>query len=122
MDRPVIFTCPGCNGELEAVRLRCGSCGIAIEGRFATSPFARLSGEQQDFVKTFIAARGNIKLVERQLGVSYPTVRNRLDAVRRALGLPDLAGGEEGEPDVKGLLDRLEAGDLSVDKAIDALE
>jgi len=122
MDSALVLTCPGCSGELEATRLRCTSCGITIEGRFATSPFGKLSQEQQEFIKTFIATRGNIKLVERQLGVSYPTVRNRLDAVRRALGLPDLAAGEEGPPDVREVLERLAAGEVSVDKAIESLE
>jgi len=118
----VILNCPGCGGQLEATRLSCSACGITIEGRFATSPFARLSAEQQQFVSTFLAARGNIKLVERQLGISYPTVRNRLRAVQQALGLSDLAEEDERREDVLGLLKRVESGELSVDDAVDSLE
>ena len=124
MANSMILACPACGGTLEATRLHCRACDIAIEGRFATSPLAVLTEEQQAFVATFIAARGNIKLMERHLGISYPTVRSRLDAVRRALGLPDLAAGES-EPedgDLSELLDRVASGELSVDNAIDSLE
>ena len=117
-----ILDCPSCGRSLEAVRLACPGCNIRIEGHFATSSLARLSAEQQEFVKIFVAARGNIKLVERVLGISYPSVRNRLDAVRRTLGLPDLAAGEQEQSDVSEVLDRVESGDLSVDDAIDSIE
>ena len=120
MDHVAILACPGCGGPLVATRLECTSCGIAVEGRFATSPLARLSADQQEFVKTFLACRGNIKLVERQLGISYPTVRSRLDVVRQALGLPDLAAGEEEGKDVVDVLRRVESGELSVDEAVDS--
>jgi len=118
----VILNCPGCGGQLEATRLSCSACGITMEGRFATSPFARLSAEQQQFVSTFLAARGNIKLVERQLGISYPTVRNRLRTVQQALGLSDLAEGDERREDVLDVLKRVESGELSVEDAVDSLE
>ena len=122
MDPVMILECPACGGELEATRLSCASCEIQIEGHFATSPFARLSAQQQEFVKIFLAARGNIKLVERQLGISYPTVRNRLQAVQETLRLPDLAAPEGESRDVSEVLDRLESGELSVDEAVDLLE
>jgi hypothetical protein len=121
MEQTVILTCPACGGRMEATRLRCLSCDVTVEGHFAASPFERLTAEQQEFAKTFLAARGNIKLVERQLGMSYPTERNRLDAVRRARGLPDRAAGEEEKPDVREVLDKLESGVLSADKAIESL-
>jgi len=122
MDHAVILECPACGGELEATRLSCVSCEIQIEGHFATPAFAKLSAQQQEFVKIFLAARGNIKLVERELGISYPTVRNRLQAVQEALRLPDLAAPEGESRDVSEVLDRLESGELSVDEAVDLLE
>lgn len=125
MGKVAVLHCPACGGGVEATRLHCAGCDVTIEGRFATSPFARLTAQQQEFVQTFLATRGNIKLMEARLGVSYPTVRSRLDAVRKALGLPDLAAGEEGdsgpERDVRGVLDRLESGEVSADEAIDLL-
>ena len=107
---------------MDVVRLSCLSCDIRVEGRFAASPFAALSGEQVDFVKVFLASRGNIKLVERQLGISYPTVRSRLQAVQQAMGVKDLASGEERKPDAVDILNKLAAGQLSVEEAIDSLE
>src|SRR5690606_41916983 len=62
------------------------SCGTTIEGRFQASPLSRLTAEQRDFVVTFLKVRGNLREMERELGVSYPTVRNRLDGVLKALG------------------------------------
>lgn len=121
MANAVILACPACGGQLESTRLHCSSCSVVIEGRFAASPFARLSIDQQEFVKTFLAARGNIKMVEQQLGMSYPTVRSRLAGVQQALGLPDLAAGEEARADKRAVLDRVESGELSVDEAIEAL-
>ncbi len=122
MGNTIILKCPGCGGQVEATRLSCPACGIVIEGRFATSPFARLSGDQQEFVNIFLAARGNIKLVERQLGISYPTVRNRLRDVQQALGLTDLAEEDDRREDVLDVLKRVESGELSVEDAVDSLE
>lgn len=119
---PEVPVCPACQGRLEIVRLSCPSCHIGIDGRFASSPFTGLSSEQVEFVKVFLAARGNIKLVERRLGISYPTVRSRLRDVQHAMGLQDLASAEEEKPDTVDILNRLAAGDLSVDEAIDSLE
>jgi hypothetical protein len=121
MTAPSVRACPACGGELATTQLSCRRCSIRIAGDFASSPFARLSDQQQEFVKTFLAARGNIKLVERRLGISYPTVRSRLEAVQRALGLPDLAAGEEDKPDLSEILSRVESGELSVDDAVDKL-
>jgi hypothetical protein len=76
---------------LEVVRLQCPACSTSIEGRFSLGRFQSLSPEQFQFVETFIRCRGVIKDVEEQLGISYPTVRGKLDAVIRALGytVPD---------------------------------
>lgn len=84
--RRTIGRCPVCNDSLEVRRLECVNCGTTVEGRFTQSKFDRLSPEQQEFVEVFLLARGNIKEVERVLGISYPTVRNRLDGVLEAMG------------------------------------
>ena len=73
--------CPSCAGLLQVSGLSCSRCGVRLEGEFELPPLSRLAPGQQEFVLTFLRARGNIKEVERVLGVSYPTVRNRLDAL-----------------------------------------
>jgi hypothetical protein len=87
MARDVISTCPVCEGELLVSRLHCRSCGTALEGEFSVGRFGRLSREQLSLLESFLRARGNLKEMERELGISYPTVRGRVDALVRALGL-----------------------------------
>ena len=122
MAQKALSGCPVCGNRLEATRLHCLACDVSVEGRFATSPLAGLSADQVEFVKVFLAARGNIRLVEKHLGISYPTVRNRLEAVQKAMGLPDLAAGEEERKETLQVLEKLAAGELSVDDAVDSLE
>ena len=94
MANPVVARCPICSQQLHVVRLECESCGTRMEGSFSLGRFHALAPEQLEFLEVFIRARGNFKDVERELGISYPTVRSRLDAVIRALGFPSQA-----EPD-----------------------
>jgi len=75
-----------CNGPLQIVRLTCDVCGISLEGDLPASRLSLLSGDQQQFVETFLVAGGNLKEVERELGISYPTVRKKLDEVIQVLG------------------------------------
>jgi hypothetical protein len=87
--RDVIATCPVCAGELEISRLHCGSCGTTIEGEFGVGRFGRLSREQMALLESFLRSRGNLKEMERALGISYPTVRARVESLVQALGLAD---------------------------------
>jgi len=89
MARDVIATCPVCQGELTVTRLHCRSCGTALEGEFGVGRFGRLEREQLTFLESFLRSRGNLKEMERELGISYPTVRSRLEVLLRALGLGD---------------------------------
>jgi hypothetical protein len=82
----VIATCPVCSGELSVTRLRCGDCGTVIEGEFGVGRFARLTREQTLVLESFLRSRGNLRDMERELGISYPTVRARVEALVRALG------------------------------------
>jgi hypothetical protein len=93
MLHPVIGRCPVCGDELAVTRLHCNTCQTQIEGRFQLGRFQRLTPEQLAFVEVFVKNRGIIKDVEVELGISYPTVRARLDDVLRAMGFP--AGGED---------------------------
>ena len=114
--------CSVCGGELEAVRLQCRTCGTALEGHFDVSPFARLTPEQHQFLVLFLKSRGIIKEVERAMGLSYPTVRSRLDALLEALGLvgePQAPSAPRRKTDV---LNDLEAGKITVADALGQLE
>jgi hypothetical protein len=97
MARDVISTCPVCEGELTISRLHCRSCGTALEGEFGVGRFGRLSKEQMSLLESFLRSRGNLKEMERELGISYPTVRGRVDALVRALGL---AEGDEADDEL----------------------
>ena len=79
-------------------RLECPACETAVEGRFPPAPYAALPPEQASFLEVFLRARGNLREVERVLGLSYPTVRGRLDGVLEALGFADGSGGAGPEP------------------------
>ena len=94
MVHDVIATCPVCSGELTIARLHCRSCGTALEGEFGVGRFGRLEREQLSLLESFLRSRGNLKEMERELGISYPTVRGRVDALVRALGLADGAAAE----------------------------
>jgi hypothetical protein len=87
-----VARCPACGEALEVRRLQCPACATAVEGRFPPSPYAALAPEQAAFLEVFLRARGNLREVERVLGLSYPTVRGRLDGVLEALGFGDGAG------------------------------
>ena len=121
--------CPMCEAELVVTHLRCQQCGTGLEGVFHLNRFDRLSREQLRFVDVFIKNRGVIRDVEKELGISYPTVRSRLDEVIRALGY-DAPGGEAAEPATaaapdperrREILDRLARGEITAEQAVSQL-
>src|SRR5690625_4848833 len=124
MERRTVGRCPACGDRLEVRRLECVNCDTAVEGRFVQSRFDRLSPEQQEFVEVFLLARGNIKEVERVLGISYPTVRNRLDGVLEAMGHKVERDGADGA--VSGrraeVLAQLDRGEITAAEAIKLLK
>jgi hypothetical protein len=86
MAHDVISTCPICSGELAVTRLHCASCGTTLEGDFSVGRFGRLNREQLTLLESFLRSRGNLREMERELGISYPTVRSRVEALVRSLG------------------------------------
>ena len=87
-------TCCVCGHKLTVSRLSCEECGTTMEGRFSGCRFCSLSPEEELFLVTFLRNRGSIKDVERELGISYPTVRAALDSLLESLGLTDEAPTE----------------------------
>ena len=115
--------CPVCGADMVVTKLRCSHCGTELSGEFAPCRFCRLEDRHLRFVETFLRCRGSIKEVERALGVSYPTVKNMLDAALTALGLdekPEQRVLREKE-ERSEILQRLSDGEIDVDTAIEAL-
>jgi hypothetical protein len=79
--------CPVCSERLRVTRLGCDACGTGISGDFEQCEFCALDSSDRDVLRVFLSSRGNIKELERHLGVSYPTARARFDDLLRKLGL-----------------------------------
>lgn len=121
MAREALGKCPVCGSATEVTSISCGDCGTRIEGHFRLCRFCALTDEQKSFIDAFIKCRGNIKEVEKELGVSYPTVRNRLEDVANALGYKaDTAPADTGKR--KEILDKLNSGEVSVEDALEMLK
>ncbi|MFW5786719.1 MAG: DUF2089 domain-containing protein [Halanaerobiales bacterium] len=123
MAHDLIGKCPVCGENLRITRLKCHHCHTEIKGDFELDKFLRLKKEQLEFVEVFIKSRGNIKEVEREMGISYPTVRNKLDEVIESLGYnaedsPDDTTAEKR----KDILDSLEKGEIDSQEAVDLLK
>jgi hypothetical protein len=95
MSKMIPVACPSCGKVLKVRRLECAACGTVVEGDFDLSPVARLTPEENQFVRVFIKCSGSLKDVARHYGVSYPTVRNRLDAIIERISVPDASLSED---------------------------
>ncbi len=125
--RKALEHCPACGGELRITRLSCGSCETEITGRFAATVFDRLSPGSLAFAEAFLRARGNVKEMERELGVPYAAVRNRLDEVVAELGFERRGEAQAPAPPSedggrRGVLERLERGEIDAETAVTMLE
>ncbi len=119
--RKLSGACPACGGRLEITKYRCFSCHTEISGRFQACPFCHLAPDLQRFITVFMVNRGNIKLVERELGISYPTVRKELKRVIEALGYSVKSEGLT-RAEKLAVLDRLNKGEIDYETAMSLLE
>jgi hypothetical protein len=117
-------TCPLCGGEITITRIYCRDCDSTIEGRFNAGPFSQLTPEQLAFVETFVRCEGKITRMESEIGLSYPTIRNRLHEVIRALGYEP--GGEEpaglSDEERQRILEDLDKGLISAEEAMSLIK
>ena len=116
-EREPVTTCPVCGESLTVRALSCQACELELRGRFSFPRLARLPRELQDVIEVFLRCRGNIKEVERELGISYPTVSKKLDAINLLLlsmGSTDAAKAR--------ILRQLEADELNVAQAVELLK
>ena len=118
---PLPSECPVCHDDLHVTRLACPSCGVVLEGQFALDRLCRLSPEQRHFVELYLRCEGKLNRLQEELGLSYPTVRSRLDEIIQAMGYAvDEAGAnrDEGRQEV---LERLARKEISTQEALQLL-
>lgn len=114
--------CPVCGGTMQITKLHCKQCETELGGAFAPCRFCMLEEKHMQFVEAFLRCRGSIKEVEKALGVSYPTVRNMMDAALLALGLQDKASAQNTmEEKREEILEKLSNKEIGVDAAVAAL-
>lgn len=112
VDRKVVSSCPVCGSREVVIRgVECTACSTRLETEIPVPPFFALPPDLQHFVMVFLRRRGNIREVERELGISYPTVCKRLDQVNQLLG--DGAGAQSKTE----VLERLERGEITAKEA-----
>lgn len=112
---------PISGGELYISELTCDDSGVSIRGSFEIPRYARLDAEQAKFLETFLRCRGVINAMERELGISYPTVKARLDGLLQALDLTpvkeDAPRKDKSAETKRTILDQLERGEITADEA-----
>lgn len=118
MKKKVIGKCPVCGNRMRVTELKCPSCHTKLSGDFELGKFSQLSPEQLDFVEVFIRLRGNIKEVEEEMDISYPTVRKKLDEVIKSLGYkPEESPDDATEEKQNKVLSALENGEIEFEEA-----
>ena len=118
----ILEQCPTCGAHLFVSELSCSACDTRVSGRFYATRFARLSNESLHFLEIFVKNRGNVKEMERELDLSYWSIRNRLNHIISELGFeeePDPAGilSADAKSARKSVLDQLDRGEISVQEA-----
>ena len=121
--KKIVSNCPVCSGPLAIGRLNCIRCDTTIESVLPIPPFFRLPDDLQHFVMTFLRCRGSIREVERELGISYPTVCKRLDLVNALLGnVPADQPATKKSADPNEILGQLERGEITARDAAQILK
>jgi hypothetical protein len=121
-------TCPHCGGNVVVTAWECPQCGTHTQGHFQPCHFCRLDSEDNRLLFSFLMARGNLKEMEKDLGLSYPTLRGRLETLLSKLGIGDRPTTDTTPPaappdpnqgkKIGSALEGLSAGTLSVDEAL----
>lgn len=116
MKKEISYHCPVCQGEMKIARLQCKECNAVVDSELAIPLFFKLPDELQHFVLVFLRNRGSIRDVEKELGISYPTVCKKLDKVNEIL--------KNTEPETLQLriLEQVEKGEISAKDAVKLLK
>jgi len=99
--RKILESCPTCGGEFAVTELTCTVCDTVVRSRYSPCPFCRLAPEDLAFLLVFVRNRGNVKDMERELGVSYWTIRGRLTELITAMGLEPGGEPDDASPDMR---------------------
>jgi len=119
----LLTNCPVCGEALAVTRLHCRNCDTTIDGHFDIGRLGRLTAEQVAFVETFVRCEGKLNRMEREVGLSYPTLRARLTEVIRQMGFPvGVEPAASGDDELHRLLDDLASGKITADDAMRSLE
>ena len=118
----LLTNCPVCGDPLAVTRLHCRKCDTTIDGHFEPGPLGRLTPEQVAFVETFVRCEGKLNRMEREVGLSYPTLRARLSEVIRQMGFPVGAEAPITDEERHRVLDDLASGKITSEQAMRTLE
>jgi hypothetical protein len=113
--------CPSCDLPLRPVALRCDACNLSVEGPLRLNEFATLAPEDLHFLRIFVRCEGRIRDMEAALGLSYPTIRNRLTSLKLKLQGAEQAQASA-EDTIQSALNRLQAGEISFAEAMDQIK
>ena len=120
--RKILESCPTCGGPLAITEVRCERCATEVRSHYQPCPFCRLSPEQMNFILLLVQSRGNLSDVEKALGVSYPTIRGKLEEIIRIVApsqAPAAAPAESSRR--REILAQVAAGNLSAAEGLAAL-
>ena len=116
--------CPACGGSLVITEIQCSNCHLKMQGEFKPGLFSTLTDDQLTFVRAFLRVRGNLSEMEKVLGVSYPTIRNKLEEINqtleRAEQTPVIALPSNNER--SAILNKVAAGELDAAQALELLK
>ena len=116
--RKPLERCPSCSGQLDITEMECRQCQTQVRSRYEACPFCRLSPEASELLRVFVLSRGNMKDVERELGITYSQARTRLDGLIREMGYrPEALRSLGALPDTRAVLDALARGEVTAAEA-----
>lgn len=119
--------CPACGGPLVITECRCANCQLKMQGEFRPPLFATLSDDQLTFIRAFLRVRGNLSEMEKVLGVSYPTIRNKLDEINKSLERIEAGANAESDTNPtenarRAILQKVAAGEISAAEAVEQIK
>jgi hypothetical protein len=113
MKEQIISKCPMCRSKMLISEFRCSECGTAVSGDMEIPNVCLLPEDAYNFMLVFIKNRGNIREIEKELNISYPTVRSRLDNLLELMGFIPKSGKTE----INEILDKLQSGEITAQEA-----